>query len=63
MRINLMAILWTLYGLIVARMALRMADGGAEPRHFLLMGLAGAGLAALIALAGMLYRRRKPAGD
>jgi hypothetical protein len=57
MRINMRTVVWTLYGLIVARMALRMADGGAEPLHVLLMGLAGAGLAALIALAGMLVRR------
>jgi hypothetical protein len=41
----------------MARMALRMADGGAEPVHFLLMALAGAALAGLITLAQTLYRR------
>ena len=40
-------------------MIVRMADGGATPLHFGLMGMAGAGVAALMAHAGMLYRRRK----
>jgi len=57
MRLDLMTIAWGVYGFIVIRMALRMADGGAEPLHFLLMGLAGVTLAVLIALVGMPYRR------
>jgi hypothetical protein len=57
MRFKLMTVVWVVYGLIMARMALRMADGGAEPVHFLLMALAGAALAGLITLAQTLYRR------
>ena len=59
MRIDAVTIGWIVFALVAIRMIVRMADGGATPLHFVLMGLAGAGVAALIAHAGMLYRRRK----
>ena len=57
MRFDLMTLVWIGYGLIVARMALRMADGGAQPLHFALMGGMAVAVAVLIARAGMATRR------
>lgn len=58
MRINPVTVAWIIFGIIVIRMAWRMADGGARPADFLIMGGAGIAIAILIMLAGRLYQRR-----